>query len=221
MHLYSYYTFIDAETCHITKFCIHDLLVYGKIKILSELINVLAIIFLLYYLSADPEVDMEYCCGENEEVDLDLLMKNCQKHPGHAEFINILDFSMEQVAHAHSNSLPRETLKNIIIDHSVRTSRIRVLKTYQHNNFRTIKKFGTAYLITNFLDQDPGQCRITCPIEDCAYPAPHDVVGPLHCITAKHVFEDENEARNTELDFFLDNPKDSSSKVIAQCVEFF
>ena len=171
---------------------------------------------------ADPEVEMEYCCGENEEVDLDLLMNRCQKDPKHYGFIHIMDFSLNHLSHVYSDSLPKETLKNIIIDHAVRTARIRVLKEHPHINLRTLKKFGSAYLMTDIYDQATGQSHISsipCPLANCSIPGPHQVLGPLYCLTAKHVFEDESEARCTEVDFFFDDPNDSSSKIVAHCVE--
>ena len=184
---------------------------------------------------------MEYCCGDDQENDLDILFKNCKKASGHSKFIQIADFCRQDISNFYSeHCLPWETLKPTIVDLAVRTVRIRVGKELPNCSIRPLRAYGTAYLMTEVLDPHTDQVlisQIRCPIENCseatcAGGGRQQVWGPLHFSTAQHVFESDDEARLTEADFFYDEKKmkavttssngvANDSVVVAKCIEIY
>uniref|UniRef100_A0A0B7BPY9 Uncharacterized protein n=1 Tax=Arion vulgaris TaxID=1028688 RepID=A0A0B7BPY9_9EUPU len=157
------------------------------------------------------------------ELDLHKHFQNCTKNPGHLNFIPIDSLRM----HHLPKVLRRRTTFDWIKYIAKRTVKLSVRYVSSHRQpplplsdyaGQDILTVGSGFMSDICLVE--GKHEMPCPFDNCPeQPGQHQVYGYIIITTAAHVVFDDDEAKNTTVEFFYDNPNDRSNVRTARGVK--
>ncbi|KAH9513562.1 hypothetical protein Btru_033361 [Bulinus truncatus] len=148
------------------------------------------------------------------ESDLHRHFIDCNKNPGHTNFIPVKDFNIDHLPPDYRD----EDIVNYIKSQSELTVRVTSRFTsqkrpqgYAFHNCRGKKfmRLGTGFI--QYVYRNDTRTGKSCPCPECrASQTPHQEWAKVKVRTATHVVFDDQEARNTVVELFYDDEQDKS-----------
>ncbi|CAG5131506.1 unnamed protein product [Candidula unifasciata] len=165
-------------------------------------------------------------CSFGGEADLQRLLVDCDKNPGHENFIPVNEFSLKHLPDGYKD----EDIVNYIRAQADLTVKITSKFTSMHrpegysfHNFRgkNFMRVGSGFM--QYVYRNERRSNKPCPCPECKNsPTPRLEWAKLKIRTATHVVFDDDEAQNTMVEFFYDDDKqkDKVKRVYGESVRF-
>ncbi|BFZ21444.1 hypothetical protein BsWGS_24482 [Bradybaena similaris] len=156
------------------------------------------------------------------ELDLHKHFHKCQKNPGHPDFIPVNKFQEYHLPkHRRSNKIAEwiRKISNATVKLSVNYVSPNRPSGYPLSDRagQRVLSVGSGFVADISLTENND--KLPCPLENCGHgPEYHEVFGYITVVTAAHVVFDDEEVKNTTVEFFYDDSSDRSGVMKASGV---
>ncbi|BFZ21440.1 hypothetical protein BsWGS_24479 [Bradybaena similaris] len=156
------------------------------------------------------------------ELDLHKHFHLCEKNPRHLKFIAVNKFKQRHLPkHRYSHKIVAwvRQISNATVKLSVNYVSINRPSGYPLSDRagQRVLSVGSGFVADISLTKNSD--KLPCPLKNCGHRSGyHEVFGYITVVTAAHVVFDDEEAKNTTVEFFYDDSSDRSGVMIASGV---